>query len=58
MRTLFFLVALTAFVPKSQRVYRAPDSDFVARYQEVIRDSTEFRNVWELSGGRPNAAGR
>jgi hypothetical protein len=59
-RTLFILASLTAAlaVPKSQRVYRAPDSDFVARYQEVVRDTAEWTNVWALSGGRPDAAGK
>lgn len=60
MRTLLFIVlaSATLAVPKSQRVYRSTDSDFVARYQEVVRDTAEWRNVWALSGGRPNAAGK
>lgn len=41
-----------AAVPKSQKVYRAPDSDFIARYQEVVRDTAEWRSVWAMSGGR------
>lgn len=58
-RTLLLLTTLSLLaVPKSQRVYRATDSDFVARYQEVVRDTAEWRNVWALSGGRPNAAGK
>jgi hypothetical protein len=61
MRTPFTLLAVAAAVlavPKSQKVYRAPDSDFVAKYQEVIRDTAAWRNVWALSGGRPSASGK
>ena len=60
-RTLFALTALataTLAVPKSQKVYRAADSGFVARYQEVVRDTAEWRNVWSHSGGRPSASGK
>src|SRR5215510_7644738 len=60
MRSLLMLAVFTTSlaVPKSQKVYRASDSDFVAKYQEVVRDTAEWRNVWSLSGGRPNAAGK
>lgn len=54
----FVGIAATVAVPKSQKVYRAPDSDFVARYQEVVRDTAEWRNVWSQSGGRPSASGK
>ena len=36
---------------KVQKVYRAPNSDFVAEFREVIRDSASFANLWALSGG-------
>ena len=42
-----------AAVPKFQKVYRGADSDFIAQYQEVVRDTAEWRNLWALSGGRP-----
>ncbi len=61
MRALLLSAAVVGslgFVPKFQKVYRAPDSDFVARYQEVVRDTAEWRNVWALSGGRPSASGK
>lgn len=45
-------------VPKAQKVYRSPDSDFIAPYQEVIRDTAAWRNVWAMSGGRPDARGK
>ena len=50
--------ATTRSYPKAQKVYRAPDSDFIAPYQEVIRDTADWRNVWATSGGRPDADGK
>ena len=52
-------VVLTSVAPapKAQKVYRGPDSDFIAPYQEVIRDSAEWRSVWATTGGRPDPDG-
>ena len=53
----FAVIAIVgiAAAPKVQKVYRGPDSDFIDRYQEVVRDSAEWRSVWAMSGGRPVA---
>ena len=59
MRTLLTVAVLTIIAaPKAQKVYRGADSDFIAPYQEVIRDSADFRSVWATSGGRPDANGQ
>ncbi len=44
--------------PKAQKVYRGADSDFIAPYQEVIRDTATFRSAWATSAGRPDASGK
>lgn len=43
---------------KVQKVYRAPNSDFIAEFREVIRDSASFANLWALSGGSAESAAK